>query len=214
MTEILLVRHAENDWVKTGKLAGRLPGVHLNEHGKAQAAALGERLSEVRLTALYSSPMERAMETAQAIAAHHPHLTIQELAGVNEVDFGAWQGQELKKLARRKGWGVVQMYPSRAQFPQGETFRQAQARAVDAVESAVRAHPRGRIVIASHSDVIRLIAAHYLGVHLDNFQRIQIAPASITTLALSPVRPVLVTLNDFGHCPPPPDDKHNGHPHT
>jgi probable phosphoglycerate mutase len=155
--------------------------------------------------------MERTIETAQAIAAHHPHLTVQELPGVNEVDFGAWQGQALKELAQRKGWGVVQMYPSRAQFPQGETFRQAQARAVDAVETTARAHPRGRVVITSHSDIIRLIAAHYLGVHLDNFQRIQIAPASITTLALGPVRHTLVSLNDFSHCPPPPTDNH--HPH-
>lgn len=206
MTEIILIRHAENEWVKTGKLAGRLPNVHLNEHGQNQAKALGERLSEASLQAIYSSPMERTMETAQAVLDHHPALTIRTLEGVNEVDFGTWEGQKIKVLAQRKMWRAVQMFPSRAYFPGGETFRQAQIRAVDAVESVVEAHPRERVVIVSHSDIIRLIVAHYLGVHLDNFQRVNISPASMTTLYLGHTRPMIAHINDNSHCPPPPKE--------
>ncbi|MBN1284233.1 MAG: MSMEG_4193 family putative phosphomutase [Anaerolineae bacterium] len=207
MTEIILVRHAENEWVKTGKLAGRLPGVHLNEYGRAQAQALGERLSKVSLQAIYSSPMERTIETAQAIAAHHPGLTIQTLDEVNEVQFGVWEGQEIKTLAQRKMWRVVQVLPSRARFPEGETFRQAQMRAVDAVESVAGAHPRERVVVVSHSDIIRLVVAHYLGVHLDHFQRITISPASMTTIHLGHMRPMIMRVNDDSHCPPPPKEE-------
>ncbi len=208
MTEILLIRHAENEWVQTGKLAGRMPGVHLNDYGKAQAAALGERLHDVKLYALYSSPMERARETAEAIAAHHPKLTIQTLEGVNEMQFGAWQGQEIRTLARRKMWRAVQGIPSRAHIPEGETFRQAQARAVDAIEWLAQQHPRERVAVASHSDIIKLIMAHYLGMHLDHFQRLRVATASISTLHLGPFHAIAAGLNDTAHCPPRPDSSH------
>ncbi len=100
MTEIILVRHAENDWVRTGKLAGWTPGVHLNEYGRLQAAALAERLSTTRIVAIYSSPLERTLETAEAIAARHPGLVVQTLDALGEVRFGAWQGQPLRKLRR------------------------------------------------------------------------------------------------------------------
>jgi probable phosphoglycerate mutase len=204
MTEFLLIRHAINDWVNTGRLAGWTPGVHLNQEGKAQAVALGERLARSQLTAIYSSPLERTMETADAIAAHYPGLTAQPLADIGEVRYGEWQGAKLSHLRRDKLWEIVQNYPSRARFPGGEAIRQAQARAVDALETLATQHPNGRVVAVSHSDVIKLIVAHYLGAHLDLFQRIAISPASITMIYLGSGRPTIGCVNDTSHLPPPP----------
>jgi broad specificity phosphatase PhoE len=128
MTQILLIRHATNDFVKTGKLAGWTPDVHLNEEGQAQAAALGKRLADAPLQQLYSSPLERTMETAEAVRAHHPHLTLIPHPEVGEVQYGDWQGQTVAALTRRKMWHVIQEYPSRASFPNGETMREVQMR--------------------------------------------------------------------------------------
>lgn len=199
MTEFLIIRHAVNDWVKTGRLAGWTPGVHLNDDGKAQAAALGERLAKIPLAAIYASPLERTVETAEAITRHHPELTLQCLEAFGEVDFGAWQGEKLSKLQHEKLWSIVQNFPSRVQFPDGEAFRQAQARAVDALETLVTKHPNQRVAVVSHSDLIKLILAYYLGMHLDFFQRLEISPASLTILWLGTERPSIVRVNDTNH---------------
>jgi probable phosphoglycerate mutase len=199
MTIILLIRHAVNDYVKTGRLAGWTPGVHLNDEGQAQAAALGERLAAAPLDALYASPLERTMETAEAIRQHHPALTIQHSAGFGEVRYGDWEGREIAALARRKMWSVVQEYPSRARFPNGETMRGVQNRVVDAVEDLALAHPRQLVAVVFHADLIKMALAHYLGMHLDNFQRIVISPASISTLILGHSRPYIQTMNDVAH---------------
>ncbi len=201
MTEFLLVRHAINDWVSTGRLAGWTAGVHLNADGRAQAAALGEHLAHVHLDAIYASPLERTMETAQAVAAHHTELAVQPLEGIGEVRFGTWQGEKLSRLRRDPLWQIVQMFPSRAQFPEGESIRQAQLRAVDAIEGLVTQRPKQRVILVSHSDVIKLIVAHYLGMHLDFFQRIEISPASLTTIYLGAARPTIGRVNDTGHLP-------------
>ncbi len=199
MTQFLLIRHAVNEWVKSGKLAGWTPGVHLNDEGQTQAAAMGERLAAVKLAAIYSSPLERTVETAQAIAKHHPALTLQIEPGIGEVRYGEWQGKSLKKLAKKKEWGIVQHVPTRMQFPEGETMRGAQARAVDTIERLRLEHPKDIVAIVSHSDVIKMIVAHYLGVHLDLFQRIAISPASLTAIALEDGRPMVQVMNDTSH---------------
>ncbi len=204
MTEFFLIRHAENDWVSTGRLAGWTPGVHLNPHGRLQAKALSERLGAACLSAIYSSPLERAIETAEAVAAPYPGLVVQPLDDVGEVRFGQWQGKSLSKLQREPLWGAVQGFPSRVTFPRGETFRQAQARAVDAIERLAVRHPRQRVAIVSHSDVIKLILAHFLGLHLDLFQRIEIAPASLSVIHLAADRPAIRCVNDTSHLPPRP----------
>ncbi len=201
MTTLLLIRHAVNDWVKTGKLAGRMPGVHLNEEGRQQASALGTRLAARPLTAIYSSPLERTIETAEAVARHHPALSVQVDRGLEEVDFGRWQGEELATLAHRNLWHVVQRTPARAAFPDGETVRGAQMRMVDALEAIARRHPGETVAIVSHSDIIKLVLAYYLGMPLDLFQRIVIAPASISALQLSAGHAAVLLMNDTGHLP-------------
>ena len=202
MTTFLLIRHAVNDLVKTGKLAGWTPGVHLNDEGQAQAEALGKRLAELPLARIYASPIERTMETAAAIARHHPRLKIEEYAAIGEVRYGAWEGLAIKDLQRRKMWSVVQEYPSRARFPQGETLRAAQTRAVDALESLLAQHPDEMIALVFHADLIKMTLAHYLGMHLDVFQRIVISPASISVLQLGHSRPYVVSVNDIAHLQP------------
>ncbi|HEX2907814.1 MAG TPA: MSMEG_4193 family putative phosphomutase [Phototrophicaceae bacterium] len=199
MTHLLLIRHAVNDFVKTGKLAGWTPGVHLNDEGQAQAEALGRRLADVPIEYLYSSPLERTMETAEAVRQHHPHLEIRQKEGIGEVRYGDWEGMEIAKLTQRKMWRVVQETPSRAYFPNGETMRGVQERAVNAIEELAAAHPGHLVAVVSHADLIKMVLAHYLGMHLDVFQRIVVSPASISSLNLSYGRPYVVTVNDMAH---------------
>jgi len=201
MTEFLLIRHAINDWVSTGRLAGWTAGVHLNQDGRTQAEALADRLAQTKLAAIYASPLERTMETAEAIASRHAQLLVQPLEGVGEVRYGEWQGEKLASLRKQKLWEIVQNYPSRAHFPGGEAIRQAQARAVDALEALSVRHPKQRVVVVSHSDVIKLIVTHYLGAHIDAFQRLEISPASLTVLHLGAGRPYIVRVNDTSYLP-------------
>ncbi len=201
MTKLLLIRHATNEWVKTGKLAGWTAGVHLNEYGKLQAQAVGNRLATTRIHAIYSSPLERTLETADAIVQHHPKLTVQTIDDIGEVRYGQWEGAELKKLYRQKLWRYVQFVPSRVRFPDGETMRGAQARAVDVMENLCATHPGQTVVVVSHSDVIKMVVAHYLGMHLDLFQRIMISPASLTILMMGAGMPFIECVNDTSHIP-------------
>lgn len=182
MTTILLIRHGENDFVKKGRLAGRLPGVHLNAKGRAQAEQLAKFLTNKRIKTVYSSPLERAMETAQPIAAAlGSEVIIRQ--GLQEVDFGEWQDKTLKQLRRRKLWRVVQSSPSRVRFPAGESFAEAQLRICNEIDDMCSLHkPNDRIVCVGHSDMIKLTLAYYLGMPIDSFQRIIILPASISTI--------------------------------
>ncbi len=199
MTRFLLIRHAVNDYVKTNRLAGWTAGVHLSEEGRAQAAALGRHLAQEALDQLYASPLERTMETAEAIQKHHPQLQIRQHAGIGEVRYGDWEGANISELARRKAWRVVQEYPSRARFPNGETMRAVQMRIVDALEELTLRWPGATLAVVFHADLAKMALAHYLGMHLDNFQRIDIAPASISRLTLGHSRPWISGLNDVAH---------------
>ncbi len=195
--EILLIRHAENDYTRMGKLAGQLPGVHLNKTGHEQAQALAARLSKAPVKAIYSSPLERALETAHPLA-DALKLEVRMCEGFREIEYGAWSGRSLKQLARTRLWADVQRRPSRMQFPDGETFLAAQVRAVQAMEQLARAHPKDLVAVFTHADVIKLVVAHYLGQPLDLFQRLVVSTASITALHLGQGQPALVKLNDTG----------------
>lgn len=212
MGTIILVRHGENDWSKKNKLAGRIPGVHLNETGHRQAHAVAQRLAALPIKAIYSSPVTRCIETAAYIADVH-RLTIQQVDEVGEVEYGEWEGKKISKLAKKPLWRAVQFFPSRAQFPQGEALREVQFRAVQALEAIAARHEKDLVVVVSHADVIRLLLAYYLGVHIDLFQRLVIAPASASMLALGPDGTVRVLrVNDDGplHPPAPPESHGKG----
>lgn len=210
MAYILLVRHGQNEWVKKHRLAGWTPGVHLNDKGHEQARAAAERLSNLPIKSVFSSPLERCRETAAAIAAPHS-LEVEICEEVGEVRYGKWEGKKIKKLAKEKSWFAVQFFPSRFRFPEGEALREAQQRMVAALEQLNgRFQPHEMVVVCSHADLIKLALAHYLGVHIDLFQRIVIAPASLSVIALSPGAGVRVLrINDSGplEAPRPPKKK-------
>jgi len=196
MTTLILIRHGHTDWIDK-KLAGWLPDVHLNDLGKQQAEELPRRLAALDITAIYSSPLERAVETAKPLAKARG-LRIQRVGDLGEVKFGDWQGQPLKVLSGKKEWMIVQAAPSAFQFPHGESFRETQSRAVGAIEKIIASHATGTLVAFSHGDVIKLIVAYYSGIALDNFQRIAISPASISVIELGPFGARLGRLNDTG----------------
>ena len=195
MPFILLIRHAENDYMKNSRLAGRLPGVHLNENGRAQVQILIERLAGAPLKAIYSSPLERALETAQPLASAFG-LEVDIRPGLIELDVGEWQGKSLKGLRRLKIWKNVQASPSRMRFPGGESFSEAQRRICQTIDELASRHAAQELIACiSHSDPIKLVVAFYIGLPLDLFQRLVIGPASITTLHIGETGSHLLSLN-------------------
>lgn len=202
-TTLLLVRHGENDWVSSKKLAGRTPGVHLNDKGQGQARRLAARLAAWPLAAIYSSPLERCRETAEIVAAPH-RLPVLIHQGVLEADYGDWQGQSFETLTKEPLWRVIQSTPSFAQFPGGETMRGMQQRMVDALHEIADRHTGQVVCVCSHADPIKAALAHFLGSHFDLFQRIHISTGSASVLLLGEHGPRVLRLNDTGHLPPPP----------
>lgn len=196
MPLLLLIRHGENEYVKTGKLAGHLPGIHLNERGQKQAEALGEALKNVPIKAIYSSPFERAMETGAPIAASHKLQIIKD-PRLKDGDVGRWQGKSLKVLRLTKLWKVVQHSPSRFQFPDGESFMELQTRIVNALEGIVKKYnkPNDIIAVVFHADPIKLAVAHFLGLPLDHFQRLSCDTGSVSALFVNEMGANLIKLN-------------------
>jgi probable phosphoglycerate mutase len=205
MPVFLLIRHGMNDYVKKGLLAGRTPGVHLNDKGRAQAQTLAEKLSAAPIKAIYSSPMERAMETAEPIAKAL-NLEVVALPGLLETDCGEWVGQSLKSLRRLKAWRVVQSTPSVFRFPGGESFEEVQHRFVsELLGLAARHDPKDIVICVSHGDPIKLAIAYFIGLPLDNFQRLGVNTATITALHIGEGGSFLMSLNyDFSFIFPKP----------
>jgi probable phosphoglycerate mutase len=196
MPLLLLIRHGENDFVKTGKLAGHLPGIHLNERGRKQAEALGEALKDVPLKAIYSSPLDRALETAAPIA-NARKLQILHEPDLMDTDVGSWQGKSLKVLRHTKAWSIVQNAPSRFRFPDGESFAESQVRYVNALERILKTHskPKDILAVVFHADPIKLVVSHYLGLPLDHFQKLSCDTGSLTALYVSEAGANLLKLN-------------------
>ena len=199
-TFVLLVRHGENDFVTTHRLAGRTPAVHLNDKGRNQAQRLVTFLDQQPIRAVYSSPIERCLQTAEPLAAALG-LPVCEEIDLLEVDYGEWQGADLRELSKLDAWHRVQHYPSLFRFPAGETLREVQARAVSAIERIRDAHPNEVVAVFSHGDVIRTTLAHYLGVPLDLFQRIAISTAAVSVLAFVDGRPMVLGVNFTAELP-------------
>ncbi len=199
-TYILLIRHGENDWVGAKRLAGRTPVVYLNAPGRQQAAVLANLLGPQPIAAVYSSPLERCMETAQPLATARG-LQVLPADDVIEVDYGEWRGGELKELAKKPEWQAVQHYPSQFRFPDGETLREVQFRAVGFIEGLRVSHPNQAVAVFSHGDVIRTTVAHYLGTPIDLFQRVAISTASVSVLAFFNQRPMVLAINHLTQLP-------------
>ena len=195
MPIVLLVRHGENEYIREGRLAGRLPGVHLNERGRAQSQTLAERMAGEPIKAVYSSPLERALETAEPIAKALG-FEVSPCPSLIETDYGEWQDRKLEELSRLNLWRSVQQTPSLVQFPGGESFVDCQERIRQGIEGLCAQHdPKATIVCVSHADPIKLAVAYFIGLPLDSFQHLNVNPASITALHLDSAGNQLLTLN-------------------
>ena len=207
MPTVLLVRHGENEYVKKGRLAGRIPGVHLNDNGRAQAEKLTEAFADKPIKAIYASPLDRTIETAAPIAKVLG-LKVIKRPGLIEVDFGKWQDKTLRQLSRRKLWPIIQRSPSRARFPEGESFAEAQLRIASEIEQLTSEHKSKELfVCVGHSDMIKLAVAYFIGLPLDFFQKLMVQPASVSTLHISKASTYLINLN---HMPSIPSESDSG----
>ncbi len=200
MTTLLLIRHATNDYVQTGRLAGRTPGVHINAEGQRQAADLARRTAHLPIEAIYSSPLERAIDTANAVADCH-NLPVGIVADLLETATGEWTGRKIDELKDTDTWKALQSQPIGVKLPGGESIDEVQTRMVASVEKLRRKHPDGLIALVSHSDPLKSVIAHYLNWDLNQFHRIAINPASVTVLQLDDKGATLVRLNDTGALP-------------
>ncbi|MEX0875536.1 MAG: MSMEG_4193 family putative phosphomutase [Actinomycetota bacterium] len=196
MQLILLIRHGLAEY-KPGRLYGWTPGVHLSSDGREQVKRLAERLEPVPLKALYSSPLERCCETAEVMAVGRK-LKVEATEGLGEVRYGSWQGKTFRSLMKTPLWRTVQLVPSQATFPGGESLLELQQRGVESVEAIRSRHKKGIVAIVSHADMIKAIVAHYLGLHLDLFQRINVDTASVTAIAFFGAFPRVLRISDTG----------------
>lgn len=200
MGTVILLRHGRSTANTAGVLAGRTPGVVLDEHGRAQAQALAERLAQLPLTAVVSSPLQRCRETVAPLAqARELEVTVDDR--FVEMDYGEWTGRELRKLAREPLWKVVQAHPCAVVFPGGEGLAAMQARAVAAVREwdaklAAEHGPQVLWLVCTHGDIIKSVLADALGVHLDGFQRIVANPCSVSAVTYTETRPFVQRVND------------------
>ena len=206
VTTVLLLRHGRSTANAQGVLAGRNDS-ELDETGRDQALDLGNRLADVPLDVLVSSPQLRARQTAAMAATGRAEAVVNDAFA--ECDYGDWSGAALSELATEPAWEIVQWQPSAAQFPQGETMAQMAHRATHGVRELVREHPDGFVWIVTHGDIIKAIVADALGMHLDHFQRLVVDTASVTVITYAPRRSFVERLNDTGpiRLARKPDDK-------
>lgn len=201
MTSFLLIRHALCDPVGHS-IAGRQPGIHLNEIGRRQAQRLAERLKGILLAGLYTSPLERASETARVIG-NQQGLEPRVLEDLNEIDFGEWTGKTLAGLDPLPDWHRFNSSRTQSRIPGGETMEEVLNRALGALQRLRVEHPQASdlVAVVSHGDVLRALLAHALGMSLDLMQRLELSPASISVLELSDGDPRVLLMNSTGDWP-------------
>ncbi len=224
MATLLLVRHGRTTANASGLLAGRTPGVRLDDLGIEQAKRAGARIASVPIAALVTSPQERCRQTARAVAdaqrdAGRPVEKTVTDKSLAECDYGEWQGRTIRELAKEPLWSTVQRQPSAVTFPGGESMVAMQHRAVSAVRrvdaALTAAHGAEAVWVAvSHGDIIKSLLADALGMHLDLFQRINVDPASISIIRYADDRPYVLASNthegDLGWLAPKPAGRRSG----
>ncbi|MEI8132874.1 MAG: histidine phosphatase family protein [Leptolinea sp.] len=194
MAILILARHGETDVIGK-RLTGRITGIHLNTKGREQAQAIADKLVDRKIGAIFSSPLERTMETARPLS-ERCNIPISPHSGLIEINFGAFQGRPYKQLQKLKLWEKIQATPSQVTFPAGESFVTAQQRMVASLEEIASVMGEDDVAVCfSHSDPIRLAVAYFLNMALDDFQRLSIDPASLTMLSISDGKPHLGSIN-------------------
>jgi probable phosphomutase (TIGR03848 family) len=202
MHEIFLIRHGRSTANNKGVLAGRLPGIELDAVGIDQARAVAKHLSSVDFNSVYSSPLPRCLNTAKIINDSQKkarQINIQD--GFNECDYGAWSGKKLSKLASHSLWKIIQDSPSQVKFPQGEAMTDMSHRSTSALLDILKASKSRsqKIAIVSHADVIKSLVAFAMGLHLDNFQRLIIDPASVSKINWTDNKFYIEFINNKDH---------------
>lgn len=200
MSTIIFLRHAHSIANEKNLLAGRTPGVHLSRTGLSQAQALIERIGKGSVDHLHISPMQRCQMTIDPWLKSKNSSSISTLEveeRFNEVDYGDWSNRSLSTLRRNPMWRVIQEQPSKVKFPGGESIKGAQKRAVGAVDELLASKRASVHLVVTHSDLIKVISAHYLEMRLDSFQRIDIGPASFTVMRGNIASPSLITMNSY-----------------
>lgn len=197
MTKFLLIRHALTDSV--GKqLSGRTPGLFLNEEGKNQAVDLAARLKKYPIAAIYSSPLERAVETATPLAKSH-NLSCIASDDFLEIDYGKWTNCTIEELKNDPQFQRFNTFRSCTRIPDGELMSEAQQRIVKGLEKLQKLYPDKTVAIISHADIIKAAVAYYAGIHLDMFHRIEISPASVSIVELYDDTARILLLNETGN---------------
>jgi probable phosphoglycerate mutase len=185
-----LIRHGEHR-LPADRLAGRTPGVSLSDRGVEQAHRTASKLAGCGITAIHSSPLDRTRQTAEIIAGHLG-LPVAPSDALAEIDFGAWTGHRFADLDEREDWRRWNHFRSGTRAPGGETMLEAQARALRHIEGL----GGGTVALVSHCDVIRAVLAHFLGMPIDLFLRLEVAPASISTVEIGPWGPRILRINE------------------
>jgi probable phosphomutase (TIGR03848 family) len=196
MTTLLLIRHGHTDWIGRA-IAGHTPGVALSVDGRNQAERLVERLRAVPLAAIYSSPLQRTLETAQPLAQAR-NLPVQTRDRLIEVNFGEWTGMTMADLEKDPRWDRFNRLRSAARAPGGDLMLDVQSRMVDEMEDLRLRHTGETVAVVSHQDSIKAALAHYLGVPLDLFHRFEIGPASVSVVQLADWGPRILAVNSTG----------------
>lgn len=196
MTRFLLIRHATNNTVGK-RFAGRMAGVHLNEEGQQQAQQLAVRLAGLPITAVISSPLERAVETAEPIAQLLQLETVL-CEDFLEIDLGEWTNSAFEDLAGDQQFHLFNTFRSCTRVPGGELMLEAQARVIAGLQKLYTQYPQGTVAVVTHSDLIKAAIAYYAGIHLDLFQRIEISPASVSIVELYEETARIQLLNHTG----------------
>lgn len=193
MTRLLLIRHALAAGVG-GKIAGRAGGVSLAAAGYDQARRLRERIAGIRIAAVYSSPRERARETAAALAGDGGE-GVRIANEIDELDYGDWTGAKINDLESTPRWQAFNSVRSCTRIPNGELILEVQARAVGFMEQLAERHAEQSVAVVTHGDVIRALLAYYLGLPLDLMLRLEISPASVSIIGLEPQGPFIRCVN-------------------
>lgn len=199
MTKLVLIRHGRSTANADGVLAGRMPGVSLDDVGRRQAEQLRALLAGAQVTAAYTSPVERCRQTAE-IAGFPDALVLEELT---ECDYGEWTGAKLQSLANEAVWTEIQDTPSRVTFPGGETMAGMFERVTGAATDLAGRHgPEDTVVVFSHGDPIKAILAHAFGMPLDEFQRVHVAPGGVSVIDYRAGQPMVLCVNAGGDIGP------------
>lgn len=196
MTNFFLIRHASCDGLGQ-TLWGRTPGICLNEKGQFQARCLADRFKNLTLNAIYSSPLDRALQTATELA-RSLKLEVWKTEAANEIDFGEWTGQSFECLWADERWRHFNSRRSLTIIPGGESFLEVQNRIVKEIETLAKQHGKACIAIVSHADVIRAAVAYFAAIPIDLIDRFEISPCSVSVIAVNDDKATLLTLNNMG----------------